>query len=375
MNAETANASLSVFETEIQKTGFVLENRITQLLRNAGWSVISNKYYVDDASETVREIDLVAYRVNQIKHFHVFTTLLISCKKNEANLWALLARKAEHSAPNSDWWPLHAWTNDKPLNFVLSQKDVPRRYHDNLAKAGVSQALSLPKHEVFAFQEMNRQSGAPRNDSAIFAAVTSLMKAQAYELGALPKRRKDPAVYQFNLLSIVDADLIRLDFDGEKIRARPIEAEHYIARYIIGKQETFARIRFLKADAVERELPDYERLHKANLTWFSEQFDGFFKDAVKDMAKIDVLLPQFRREISSRLGHRASHVGIDAFDSKEVLLYWSASAGKLAVGVPAGIRVAEFLNRDAEAKKIVAEALKKVFRYEREFQFEEEIPF
>ncbi len=37
---------------------------------------------------------------------------------------------------------------------------------------------------------MNRVSGAPHNDKNIFSAVTSLMKAQAYELGALSHRKK-----------------------------------------------------------------------------------------------------------------------------------------------------------------------------------------
>ena len=373
--AAAASSSLSVFESEIRKTGFVLENRITQLLRKAGWSVISNKYYVDDASEAVREIDVVAYRVNKSKHFRVFTTLLVSCKKSESNLWALLARNADHNAPNADWWPLHVWTNDTPLNLVLGDKDVARRYHEELGKRGVSGALSLPQHEVFAFQEMNRQSGVPKNDSAIFSAVTSLMKAQAYELGALPQRRKDPAVYQFNLLSIVDADLIRLDFDEDGIRAHPIDAEHYIARYIIGKRETFARIRFVTAEAFPELLPDYSRLHKANLAWFADKYDGFFEGAVENTAKVDVLLSQFQREISWRLGQRASHAGIDAFDSNDVALYWRKQAGKVVVNVPGNASVAEFLNRDAEAKRIVAAALKKVFRYEGTFEFEEEIPF
>lgn len=372
---DTELADLDVFESEIRKTGFVLENRITQLLQKAGWSVISNKYYVDDASETVREIDLVAYRVHKSKHFRVFTTLLISCKKNESNLWALLARKADHNAPNADWWPLHVWTNDSPLSFVLADKDVARRYHEELAEKGVLGALSLPQHEVFAFQEMNRQSGVPKNDSAIFAAVTSLMKAQAYELAALPQRRKDPAVYQFNLLSIVDADLIRLDLEEDTIKAHPIGSEHYIARYIIGKRETFARIRFIAADAFPERLLDYARLHKANLAWFAEQYDGFFDGAVENSAKVDLLLPQFQREISWRLGHRGSRAGTDAFDSKDVALYWDKKRSKVAVTIPRDSRVAEFLNRDEEAKVIARVALKKVFRYDGEFEFEEEIPF
>ena len=52
---------LAKFETQIQKTGFDLENRTAQALRTAGWTVISNKYYVDDFEESVREIDLIAY--------------------------------------------------------------------------------------------------------------------------------------------------------------------------------------------------------------------------------------------------------------------------------------------------------------------------
>ncbi len=61
--------NLDNFAQEIQKTGFVLENRIAQELKNVGWTVISNKYYIDDLQEAIREIDLVAYRVTKMQHF------------------------------------------------------------------------------------------------------------------------------------------------------------------------------------------------------------------------------------------------------------------------------------------------------------------
>ena len=110
----------SPFVVEIRKTGFVLENEIAQTLKRSGWTVISNKYYVDDSEETVREIDLVAYRVSKIQHFDVYTVLIVSCKKSDTNAWALLARPINLKDPNSDWWPLHAWSNDKALAFQLS---------------------------------------------------------------------------------------------------------------------------------------------------------------------------------------------------------------------------------------------------------------
>ena len=38
---------------------------------------------------------------------------------------------------------------------------------------------------------MNKVSGLPKNDQAIFAAMTSLVKAQAYELSFLPGPKAD----------------------------------------------------------------------------------------------------------------------------------------------------------------------------------------
>ena len=112
---------------------------------------------------------------------------------------------------------------------------MAKTYHNDVIKLGVKEALSVPEYEVFAFQEMNRVSGAPHNDKNIFGAVTSLMKAQAYELGALAQRKKEPSVYQFNLMSIIESDLIRLNVDGTNIFQEKIESEHYMSRYIIKK--------------------------------------------------------------------------------------------------------------------------------------------
>lgn len=95
-------------EQEIRKTGFVLENDIAQILKAAGWTVISNKYYIDDQQDTVREIDLIAYQGSKVQQFDVYTVLIISCKKSESNVWALLAREVNLRDPNSDWCPLHA---------------------------------------------------------------------------------------------------------------------------------------------------------------------------------------------------------------------------------------------------------------------------
>ena len=121
------------FSEKIQTTGFVLENAIAQQLKAARWTVLSNRYYVDDAEESVREIDLVAYQVRRVQHFDVYTALLISCKKSETNAWALLCREIDLKDPNSNWHPLHAWSNDKAVAFQLDKPDYARAYHASIS--------------------------------------------------------------------------------------------------------------------------------------------------------------------------------------------------------------------------------------------------
>jgi hypothetical protein len=364
------------FASQIAKTGFVLENQIAQQLRAAKWTVISNRYYVDDAEESVREIDLIAYQATRVQHFDVYTTLIISCKKSESNAWALLARDLDLKDPNTDWQPLHAWSNDKALAYQLAGTGCARRYHDELTQLGVNGPLQLPGVEVFAFQEMNKSSGAPQNDKSIFAAVTSLMKAQAYELGSLPQRKKTAAVYQFNLLSVVDTDLIRLMFSGQTVTPAMIESEHYIARYIIKKRETFSRIRFLTASTFATALPEYGMLHAANCRWFASECNAFYENTVEDDKKTAALLDDFRKAVAWHIRWPLIREGRKAPEASSISLYWGANTRVLNIYASLNAEDAKIVNDDAEAKNGIADALQKIYRFSGTFKVDDDdIPF
>jgi hypothetical protein len=364
------------YATEILKTGFVLESKIADILRRGGWSVISNKYYEDDFEGSVREIDLLAYKVSKVQHLNVYTTLLISCKKSDKDIWALLARKINLKDPNSDWWPLHAWSNDKAILYELSKPGMPKEYHEGIIKLGVHEALSVPDFEVFAFQEMNRNSGAPQNDKSIFSSLTSLMKAQAYELGALSQRKKSPSVYQFNLLSIIESDLIRLIIDGDNISEASIDSEHYISRYIIKKNEIFSRIRFVKAACFEEKLKDYGKLHEANCRWFDRSCNAFYDGILKDQERSKVLIENFRSKIRWSIYLAVKSFSGVQVKSEDISLEWNEKANILYVTLLEDQAVIEHLNKDAKLLSLVSKALRDVYRYIGEFQFAiEDIPF
>lgn len=360
---------MSKFAKEISKTGFVLESKVYEILHNQGWTVISNKYYEDDFQGNVREIDLLAYKVSKVQHFSVYTTLLISCKKNEKNVWALLARDKNIKDPNAEWWPLHAWSNDKAIVYELSKSDSAKRYHNELIEKGVKEALSLPDYEVFAFQEMNQVSGTPQNDKAIFSSLTSLMKAQAYELGSLPNRKKTPSIYQFNLLSVVDSDIVRLRIDGDKIIEESIESEHYISRYIIKRRETFSRIRFVKADCFVDKLRDYSKLHQENCFWFDKVCNDFFKNIFDDYKRWSILREDFLRKVKRDINYNLINIGYRGDEIISLFFDWDKTKNILNIKIKCEESFIYSLNENQVLKKEVSSALKKIYRFTGDYQF------
>lgn len=233
--------NLDKFSRGISKTGFVLENRIANELKKHGWTVISNKYYEDDFEDKVREIDLIAYKAGSVQGFDVYTCLIISCKKSETNTWALLCRDLNLKDPNLDIRPFHSWSNLASIKFQLSRSNNAHEYYAHIAKLRAGNALADPKYEIFAFQEMDSKDGSPKNDKAIFDSITTLIKAQAYEMAVLPERKKAPCVYQFNLISVVDADIVRLNFKDEIITSELTTSEQYVSRYILKRKQSFSK--------------------------------------------------------------------------------------------------------------------------------------
>jgi hypothetical protein len=260
--------------------------------------------------------------------------------------------------------------------YELQLQGAAKTYHKDMAERGVTEALRLPEVEVFAFQEMDRRTGAPRNQAHIFNSLTGLMKAQSYEMTSAPQRQKSPAVYQFNLLNVVDAPLIRLYFEKKKVRAVPITSEHYIARYIIRKQTTFSRIRFIQADDFKRCLGDYEHLHEANCKWFPARLKAFYQAAPQDDARIALFRDEFRRAVGYHLKWRIKQERGEEFEPQELGFEWPSFSDKPTVTLDVSAATLQWLNKDTTSQNRATKALKDVYRYEGPFRFDSpEIPF
>lgn len=372
-------ANLDHFAKGIASTGFILENRIVQMLTDAGWTVISNRYYEDDREGTVREMDVLAYRISKARGFDVCTCIIVSCKKSETDAWCFLARDLKRADPNVDYWPVHAWSNVKSITYELTAPGRSKAYHEFVDKLGIEQVLRTPAVELFAFQEMDKKTGAAHNQKNIFASLTTLLKSQAYEMGSLAKRKSTPFVYQFNLVSVVDSDIVRLKIDGDVVTPSAVSDEHLISSYIIKGSQSFSRVRFLTEAGFKAALPEYTDLHNANVVWYEQLDEDFFSDIVTDQKRIKVLEEGFFRELRWRIDHRLYVVQKVNADLKSVWFAWNPENEVLTVNLSGDnydFEVSKFLETDQETRDNVASALKKVYRYTGQFRISaDDIPF
>jgi hypothetical protein len=370
------NANMSQFESGFKKTGFLLEFEISNLLAQNGWNVINNKLYIDDQQETVREIDIVAYKATKVNNFYVYTVLILSCKKSDKNSWVLFSKESNHDDPNMEWTPFHAWSNDGILSHMLGDPNWKKTYIDSLTGDGLEIVSNKPQRHIFGFQEMNKESGAPQNDKNIFNSITSVMKAQAYEMNALPVRKKDPCVFQFNLISVVGAELVRLDITDNHIKPNKIDDEIYVAEYIIDKQQTFSKIHFVGAEKFNDIIIQYNSLHESNKTAFSKLYRRFCDEITTDNAKLNLFKVEIGRDLIWTFYSGITSIDNPSKKLKDAWLYWDKKKQVVEFQLNIDIDDIETLNADTYARAELSQLLKKYYMFNGESKFEIcDIPF
>lgn len=368
---------LDVYSQGILRTGYPLEFQAEEILRAHGWVTISNRYYLDDVQGSVREIDIVGYKADTISDFRVYTTLLISCKRSTNRIWALLSKKIDTRDPNKDWRPLHTWTNCPECAEMLAEEAIRAGYTEALEGLSTRRCMGLPKSHVFAFQEMDADTGRPENDSAVFNSVSTLLKALAYEKSILATRVAERRLYQFNLVSVIDAPrLLELRFAGECVVPADVPDALYLADYIVSRERFSARVHFVQVGALEEVLAAYDALHEDNCRHFKRMQDEFYSTVLVNETRRKAVLSDFRAFLVPRIRLWLPPGEEDSFAPAAVDAWWDESKKLVVIGGGFSGSLAAELNGADYICRTARIALKQAFHYVGPFRFaEDEVPF
>ncbi|MCW7464046.1 hypothetical protein [Leptospira limi] len=149
-------------ESAIQKTGFLFENLVSNLLSENGWFVINNRYYFDNTLEIERELDLIAYKVDKISEFTIYTALIISCKKNSENSWIFLTKDLNQQDPNIKLYPFDYWSNSRIFQQMNAKDIIHNKLKEEYHTNNTLNYLFVLQRNIFAFQEINIDKSTPK---------------------------------------------------------------------------------------------------------------------------------------------------------------------------------------------------------------------
>lgn len=367
------NDKLQIYADNIKSTGFILESKVSDFLNNHGWGVINNKYYIDDVQSVAREIDIITYKATKVRDVLVYTTLIISCKKNEENVWALLVKNIKPNDPNIDYEPLKNWSNHPVLNYELN--------FNNKEKIGVPDGIVYEKifnvtKNVFAFQEMSKKSGRSNNDKNIFNSITSLMKAQSYELTSLSSRKKERSVYFFHLMSLIDSEMILLDCEGDEIHPSETESHTIISNYIINGESTASKINFMTLNGFLTNEIYYQKLHEYYVTYINKCFSNFYNDAFSNIDKRKILTKELWHKYGAKLSLEVMR-GFKVYDRFSIDDIWPSDDSLIVEITTKSSQLNELLEGSEKIKEQLRIYIEDVFnmKVNKKIAFIDDIPF
>jgi hypothetical protein len=376
--------TLKFCSEKIFKTGFPLEFQISQILENHGWSLIHNRYYLDEMQDIEREIDIIAYKSAKVIDFKLVTSLIISSKKSESDFWCFLTKKYRKKDPNIDPIPIHNSTNNKILNFMFANFDWKKDLQAVITLQSTVKSENFLNRiydidrKIFAFQQMCKKNNTPQNDKNIFSSIRSLIRSENFEISNLGNRIKDQHLYNFNLISVADTEFINLHFKTDTPNAHEIDNIKYLNRHITKSKEDFYKVDFVTFRKFENLLTCYDQLHEWNTNYYSELHNKYYSMLTKNCNYWELFEDEFFDKILLYLKLRLNK-DKKSFDSElnrdNASLKFNKHEGVLDIEILISDEGIKYLNQNETIKTTVGNVLAQIYKYDGDFRFDSFIPF
>lgn len=377
----------------INMTGFPLEYAVSELLKRHGWSIISNRLYIDDIKGVEREIDILAYKVSEpIDEVEYITALVISCKKSTKNIWCFLTHDINQSDPNFNFTPLHFCATDKRFEYLL-ENNGSELITTHLNHKALKNLYPL-SHQVMTYQvlqespndKQKKETGnlCIKNNEGIYNSISSLIKAISYEKKSRREKYNNhlKRCYIFYALSIFDGQMVQANFKGnDKQEIMEIDSLQYLNRHIVNNIDDFFLVDFTSFKNFDYRLNLYDIVHDVNIKNLKYLIDNFYENIFDYPNRVDIFMSEFEDEVYWSSKQIILELTNKDIDKKyfHILYEYDNVERTLALDICQMYKLTDkewdYLNTSQELKQIYKIFLRKFYKYEGEIIFKEIDPF
>ncbi len=377
----------------ISQSGFPLEHYIGNVLREHGWRIITNRYYIDDLKNIEREIDILAYKTHTDEQEKVqyYTGLIISCKKSEKYTWCFLTRDSDAMDSNVDWTPLHFCTSDERLKYMTDKhRDLlVNKYKQHSA---IKHLYDFPE-SVFAYQQLliadNKKKGREVGDyyidgnEDIYNSIITSIKALDTEKRSRTEnsnKKKYKRYYMFHLVSVFDGVMVKDYFDDAGNQyIEPLREIKYLNRHIVNKVDDFYIVNFTTKENFEYRLNLWDYFHSYNVGLLKSVVYEYYKDIFSEKEKVDIFWESFKKSILWRIYYSLQKLdAVNSYKDLDITYTYEERKLTLELCTPSYISIdlVDRLNKDTELMGFIRKRLVDIYRYDGDFCLSDEVlPF
>ncbi len=362
----------------LDKSGFSLEYKVSNILENSNWNVINSRYYIDDLKGIDREIDILAYKVYSNTRFNIYTTLIISCKKSEEKNWCFFTKKMKENDPNINKIPFNNWSNNNIINFMLDKENFLDVYLENKENENWMSELFNYNRQIFAFQEIKGNEGASikiDNDKHIYDSIMTTIKALEFERSNLGKRKVNDEkinIYNFNLVSIFQGKLMfeRYFLPNETSELNELKSINYINRHLVNAQENFYRVTFSNFENFQSILKKYSKLHSFNSKYFQELENRYYTNCLENREYFEFIKKDVQEKLKKwMIFYTEVELENISYNSEKIVLEISYE------GFDSKGEIIKKLNQNEKLVLKIKEVLYEYYKFNGEISIEDYFPF
>jgi hypothetical protein len=277
---------LEKIKRALAKTGHIFEHQIGKAFEARGWMIIPNKFYLDRDDDKGKEIDLVAYKISEVREDTAYiTVVVIEAKQSTKTKWVFFTKGGYMGDINMQTAPLYYHNEIEEVSRFLSQGSLL----SGMAEREQLNLFNFPR-KAYTFSEVtdDRKPGQATSfyravaSNNVYNAVFGVIKAMTSELEFYRNRkiaRNEKRFYLIFPLVVFNGDLIEAEIaaDGD-MQLAEVQEIQYVNRYRSSAYDNFYSANVIRRDHLPHYIDLYTDIHDGMRSQVGQMIDRFYNE-------------------------------------------------------------------------------------------------
>lgn len=278
-------ADIDKIKNVLTKTGHIFEYQVCDSFEKKGWLVIPNKFFLDKDENKGREIDLVAYKIDEVNDgTAVATVVVVEAKQSYKNGWVFFTKGEYPGSVNIENNPLFYYNEIDEFENAINKKKV----FDDLKRNDLKMIFDFPR-KAYCYSEVVSERGKSGNfgfravnPTDIHGAIFPVIKAISSELAFYQKRKiakKEKRFYWVFPLVVYNGSMMEaIVSNGSNLSVVEQDEFQFVIRYRSSQYDDFYSVNIIKRDLLDKYIDCYANAHKRMVELANKEIEIFYSN-------------------------------------------------------------------------------------------------